>query len=893
MSTMSSRSSAPSLPWSPSGHAAFAALPPPSQYENAQDGAIGSAFISKCTGWIMKEDDTPQDTKVKRALTPVLMVVLPLCVYWLVAESVSSQDPLYLVAFSLYIIGCVQFMALGMYGNNMKYAIWAFVALLTVGTVCHDLYAASRGAHRPWGFVVLYLDITLLFNVTQPVPAVLSCVFVYLTLERAEAAFRFGLYDARGSAIPPVCNCSDPPCSIGGGEGISTWVGMLFVILVDFHITRGFASDLRLQVRKVQSLVHVTTEVAAALAKYNVDAAEKAISGRQDLPEELRRSYMQLMLNLRVYRDYLPDALMNFFDGDVESTPVHGMPRLVDDKASMGMVFTDIQSSTLLWEAFPRGMYEALQVHNTTLRAVAGECQGYEVKVIGDAFMLAFGSANNAVQFGVVAQERLVQSEWPPSLCDHPLCQRGEGPNGVVLWHGVRVRIGINWGAVEAEKNPVTGRYDFFGATVNTAARVEAALKHGGLTGVTQAVMEECPNIPTDFFTTHLGEKVLKGVARPVAIHVVLSHALAARLSELNGDTDSNRVSVTSQSPAVDISYDDVPRALSGCNLAWTGDQQQQALRIEREPPRRKSGMSAIVRLMTLDTPGECYPPQQSHTFSQLSNGMESPDQLAPSMATCVTVRGCLRGGDSQADAESVVKRMLVAIETAALRTQGQVMGVMSAVFVTAWNAGVRCPDHVAQAACFLTFISEGLPAPASSCVSSPRAQLITSPSTLRTNSTNKIRFTAHTGMATGRVLSGGMSGTRRRHLTVVGGSVELSIDLAQTAALLNLPFMATGAVGAHLNHEGVAVSVEVWTDPQAGTEIVWGPAKSEGERTSPPSSPPGGREYVSSFWWVGSEAGSQPTGGSFARSQALGWGGSLSNLMSRQVSTAPSVSSF
>ncbi len=53
-------------------------------------------------------------------------------------------------------------------------------------------------------------------------------------------------------------------------------------------------------------------------------------------------------------------------------------------------VFTDVQSSTKLWEAVPDAMREALKVHDNIMRELMAQYQAYEVKVIGDAFMVAF-----------------------------------------------------------------------------------------------------------------------------------------------------------------------------------------------------------------------------------------------------------------------------------------------------------------------------------------------------------------------------------------------------------------------------------------------------------------------------------------------------------------------
>eukprot|EP00756_Hemistasia_phaeocysticola_P035423 Hpha_TRINITY_DN16583_c5_g2::TRINITY_DN16583_c5_g2_i2::g.134817::m.134817 len=51
----------------------------------------------------------------------------------------------------------------------------------------------------------------------------------------------------------------------------------------------------------------------------------------------------------------------------------------------------------------------------------------------------------------------------------------------------------------------------------------------------------------------------------------------------------------------------------------------------------------------------------------------------------------------------------------------------------------------------------------------------------------------------------------RRCHVTVAGTCVELSVLLAESAALRRLPFLATGAVGVQLEREDCAAVLESW----------------------------------------------------------------------------------
>eukprot|EP00756_Hemistasia_phaeocysticola_P045698 Hpha_TRINITY_DN19446_c0_g1::TRINITY_DN19446_c0_g1_i1::g.45773::m.45773 len=250
-----------------------------------------------------------------------------------------------------------------------------------------------------------------------------------------------------------------------------------------------------------------------------------------------------------------------------------------------------------------------------------------------------------------------------------------------------------------------------------------------------------------EVFTTPLGERELKGVAQPVVIHIVLPRVLAARWTHLQQE-QSQQTS---------------PVAVPSSPLPMSDTSSQGSDSSGRRFSRKSSSHT-------------------SHTVHHSITRRQSVHLklgLTPSDGTCATVRGSLgnleagsvrdvvQPHNATGETQAAVTRLVVAVETAALRTQGQVVCVASAVCVMGWNAGMRCSEHVAQTARFLTLLPDSL--------------------------------TAHAGAASGRVLSGNISGTRRRHVTVAGGCVEHSIELAQTAITRGIRFVAAGGVGERL----------------------------------------------------------------------------------------------
>ena len=88
-----------------------------------------------------------------------------------------------------------------------------------------------------------------------------------------------------------------------------------------------------------------------------------------------------------------------------------------DSSFPFAMAFTDIQSSTTLWSRVPEAMAVSVDVHHSLLRDCVKKYNGYEVKTIGDSFMVAFRTSEGATTFALGVQKTLFNFEdWAPEL---------------------------------------------------------------------------------------------------------------------------------------------------------------------------------------------------------------------------------------------------------------------------------------------------------------------------------------------------------------------------------------------------------------------------------------------------------------------------------------------
>jgi predicted ATPase/class 3 adenylate cyclase len=145
-------------------------------------------------------------------------------------------------------------------------------------------------------------------------------------------------------------------------------------------------------------------------------------------------------------------------------------------------LFTDVEGSTRLWEDHPEVMHDVLARHDEIVRGAIEAHAGYVVKTTGDGFHAAFGTARDALEAALAAQQALA----------------GEPPvQGVV----VKVRMGVHTGEARLRDG------DYYGAELNRAARL-MAVGHGGQVLVSEVTHRLGPDVAA----VDLGSHALKDV---------------------------------------------------------------------------------------------------------------------------------------------------------------------------------------------------------------------------------------------------------------------------------------------------------------------------------------------------------------------------------------------
>ena len=160
-------------------------------------------------------------------------------------------------------------------------------------------------------------------------------------------------------------------------------------------------------------------------------------------------------------------------------------------------LFTDIEGSTKLAQAFPDTLNSALQKHNSILYKIIESNNGFVFKTIGDAFCCAFQNPSEAVNAAVEIQKEMQSAEW------------NEAPP-------VKIRIGLHSGIAEWNGKDYMGY-----VTLARASRVMSSAYGEQIILTDNVYASVKDNLLKEISFRDLGERRLKDLIHPVRLYQI------------------------------------------------------------------------------------------------------------------------------------------------------------------------------------------------------------------------------------------------------------------------------------------------------------------------------------------------------------------------------------
>jgi len=172
------------------------------------------------------------------------------------------------------------------------------------------------------------------------------------------------------------------------------------------------------------------------------------------------------------------------------------------------LLFSDIEGSSKKWDQYPDAMRIALAHHDRLMREALEQHGGFIFKTVGDAFCVAFETAQDALAGALESQRALRQATW-------------EGIDEM------KVRMALHTGAPEHRDG------DYFGQPLNRVSRILSSA-HGGQVLLSLPAQELVRDfLPPGVHLRHLGEHRLRDLARPEHLYQLLAPDLPAQFPGL------------------------------------------------------------------------------------------------------------------------------------------------------------------------------------------------------------------------------------------------------------------------------------------------------------------------------------------------------------------------
>ena len=259
--------------------------------------------------------DSPLQVKRKRLLIPLCIVMLTVAI---AALLIRTRVLVIIIVGWMVLFGIIPVLSilLVMKSQVSETMITYFVFVSTVCILLTDISSAAiPGYERFWSFFIIVIDVLFIMEAHKYTSTVIfvTCI-CYLFIMSLEATWRFGILDFKIQDYEQEdrrkgVSCLKLPCATTYETSVLNLGLQIFIFVVDFVCTRGFALGLIEERNHVRDSIVVVNEIATLLSKFDLTTASKLLSERDHaIPTGLRVTLDSILNNLRSYQPYLPQS---------------------------------------------------------------------------------------------------------------------------------------------------------------------------------------------------------------------------------------------------------------------------------------------------------------------------------------------------------------------------------------------------------------------------------------------------------------------------------------------------------------------------------------------------------------------------------------------------------
>ena len=298
-------------------------------------------LLSCCFDRAITAKDTPLHIKRKKlVIIAAFLIYVPALVWVFRIYGQERFIVFYICCLYVFLSTFLLFWVVGLRQQVTDKLLQFLLVIYAIGVALGDLDTSVFQEAPAWPMFVIVIDFLLICEAPHYTSLMVVCAcIVLLSVQASEKIFRYGLFDFEFGYYSQATRrenyeCEKLPCRQSMLRGISNLCVELFVFLMDFVCTRGFAITVLEEKNRILASIEAANHIAISLSRFDLESSEELLDD-SSIPTDLKVAFQQILNNLRTYKPYLPQSCFPFDDDTDDGVPQSPMASQSTEQTSV------------------------------------------------------------------------------------------------------------------------------------------------------------------------------------------------------------------------------------------------------------------------------------------------------------------------------------------------------------------------------------------------------------------------------------------------------------------------------------------------------------------------------------------------------------------------------